>query len=138
MPSVRALAIAVIRHPRTGDLFVDEVVEPGTGRTFHRPAGGGIEFGEAAAQTLRRELEEEYGLGIVVGRRLGALENLFTYAGRPGHEIVLVHEAVLTDPDDYDPDRRPCRDQPHITGVWRSSTEDRIPLYPSDLTDLLA
>lgn len=137
MTAVRALALAVIRRPGTGELFVDEVVEPGTGRTFHRPAGGGIEFGERAAETLVRELAEEYGLAIVVGRQLGALENHFTYAGRAGHEIALVLEAELADPAEHERDRRPCLDQPHITGVWRSATEEAIPLYPGGLADLL-
>lgn len=136
MPHVRALALAVIRRPGTGELFVDETVEPGTGRTFHRPAGGGIEFGETAQRTLERELDEEYGLRVTVGRRLGVLENLFTYAGRPGHEIALVHEAWLTDPADYAQDRRPCLDQPHVTGVWRSPDERTVPLYPDGLVDL--
>ncbi|WP_421734790.1 NUDIX domain-containing protein [Cellulomonas sp.] len=138
MPSVRALALAVIRHPETGHLFVDEIVEPGTGRVFHRPAGGGIEFGETASHTLVRELEEEYGLVIVVGRQIGALENHFTYAGRVGHEIALVFEADLACPADSAETRRPCRDQPSVTGVWRSSTEDAIPLYPDGLRHLLA
>lgn len=127
----------MIRHPETGQLFVDEIVESGTSRTFHRPAGGGIEFGEPASQTLVRELEEEYELAIVVGRQIGALENHFTYAGRVGHEIALVFEATLSHPADYEQGRRPCLDQPHITGVWRSTTEDAIPLYPSGLADLL-
>jgi len=137
VPRVRALALAVIRRPGTGQLFVDEMVEPGTGQVFHRPAGGGIEFGERAAQTLERELLEEYALAITVGRQLGVLESHFTYAGRAGHEIVLVHEARLTDPADYEPERRPCLDQPHVCGVWRSPQETAIPLYPAGLAGLL-
>lgn len=137
MPSVRAIALAVIRRPETGQLFVDEVVEPGTGRMFHRPAGGGIEFGEKASRTLEREFLEEYGLAITVGRQLGALENHFTYAGQAGHEIVLVFDAQLAHPADYEPDRRTCLDQPNVTGVWRSPSEDAIPLYPDDLAGLL-
>lgn len=137
MPHVRALALAVIRRPGTGELFVDEIVEPGTGRTFHRPAGGGIDFGETARRTVERELVEEYGLVVTAGRQLGALENLFTYAGRPGHYVALVLEAQLTDPADYAQDRRPCRDAPDVTGVWRSPDEQEIPLYPDGLAALL-
>lgn len=137
MPHVRALALAVIRRPSTGEIFVDEIVEPGTGRTFHRPAGGGIEFGERAAATLVRELDEEYGLAVDVGPLLGALENHFTYDGRTGHEIVLVHEVTLADAADYSRDRRPCLDQPHITGVWRTVDDATVPLYPEGLVGLL-
>ncbi len=127
----------MIRRPETRQLFVDEVVEPRTGRTFHRPAGGGIEFGERASRTLEREFLEEYGLAITVGRHLGALENLFTYAGQPGHEIVLVFDAQLVHPADYERDRIACLDQPNVTGVWRSPAEPAIPLYPDALAGLL-
>ncbi|UZN03365.1 NUDIX hydrolase [Cellulomonas sp. S1-8] len=137
VPLVRALALAVIRRPGTSQIFVDEVVEPTTGLTFHRPAGGGIEFGEAASQTVVRELQEEYGLAITVGRQLGVLENLFTYDGRPGHEIVLVFEAELAHAGDYAAERRPCLDQPLVTGVWRSLSEDAVPLYPDGLAALI-
>lgn len=137
MPHVRALALAVIRRPQTGELFVEEAVDPTTGQTFHRPAGGGIEFGEPARRTLERELLEEYALKITVGRQLGALENRFTFAGRPGHEIVLVFDAQLTDLADYEQDRRVCLDQPQIVGVWRSPDETEVPLYPVGLADLL-
>ena len=137
VPSIRPIALAVIRRPGTGELFVDEAVDPGTGRIFHRPAGGGIEFGETASRTLERELLEEYALEITVGRQLGALESHFTYAGRPGHEIVLVHEARLAHPADYEQARRACLDQPHVVGVWRSPDEQTIPLYPGGLADLL-
>ncbi len=93
MPDVRAIALAVIRRPDTGEIAVDEVVKPGTGRTFHRPAGGGIEFGERASDTLVCRFREEYGLEFTVGRRDGVLENHFTHADDVGHEIVLVFEA---------------------------------------------
>ncbi|QWC15812.1 NUDIX domain-containing protein [Cellulomonas dongxiuzhuiae] len=137
MPSIRVIALAVIRHPDTGALFVDETVDPLTGLLFHRPAGGGVEFGERAADALVRELDEEYGLAVVVGQRLGVLENHFTFAGRAGHEIALVFEVTLADAADDAPDRRPCRDQPHVTGVWRSSSEDAVPLYPEGLSRLV-
>jgi ADP-ribose pyrophosphatase YjhB (NUDIX family) len=137
VPRVRAIALAVIRRPGTDEIFVDEIVDPATGRLFHRPAGGGIEFGERASETLIRELADEYAFTIRVGRLLGALENHFTYAGDVGHEIVLVHEATLTRPADYAEDRRPCLDQPHITGVWRSLADGDTPLYPAGLVDII-
>ena len=137
MPTIRAIALAVIRRPQTGEIFVDEITEPGTGRVFHRPAGGGIEFGERASEALVRELQEEYALAIAVGPLLGTLENLFTYAGRAGHEIALVHQAVLTDATAYHADRRPCLDQAHIRGVWRSPADTIVPLYPDGLLELI-
>lgn len=129
--------MAVIRRPGTSQIFVDEIVDPSTGRVAHRPAGGGIEFGELAADTVTRELREEYGLAVTVVRRLGVLENLFTYDGLPGHEIVLVLEAELCRATDYRPESRPCVDRPGVVGTWRSLLETAIPLYPAGLTDLI-
>ncbi len=138
MPSPRPLAVAVITHPTSGAIFVDEITEPGTGRTFHRAVGGGIEFGERVPDTLVRELREEYDLCIEVGARLGALENLYVYDGKPGHEIVVVHEARFTDPANYDRDQIACRDVEGIVGVWHPLAGSRYPLYPDGLDDLIA
>lgn len=119
----------------TGALFVDEVIEPASGRTYHRASGGGIEFGERAAHTLVRELAEEYGLEIVVGEQLGVLESLFVLDGNPGHEIVVVHEARFAKSDDYDLERVPCRDAPQV-GTWRPCQGSPYPLYPDGLEAL--
>ena len=137
MPQPRPLAVAVIRHPRTGAIFVDETTEPGTGRVYHRAVGGGIEFGERAAQTLVRELSEEYGLQITVGARLGVLESLFVYDGRAGHEVVLVHEAEFAASEDYSIERVPCRDDSDTIGTWRPRDGSPYPLYPDGFDDLV-
>lgn len=56
---------------------------------FYRPLGGGVEFGERASEAVARELHEELGMAVEVGALLGVTENLFTYQGRPGHEVVF-------------------------------------------------
>lgn len=137
MPQPRPLAVAVIRHPRTGAIFVDETTEPGTGRVHHRAVGGGIEFGELAAQTLVRELSEEYGLQITVGAQLGVLESLFVYDGRAGHELVLVHEAEFASSGDYEVERIPCHDVANTVGTWRPREGSPYPLYPEGLDNLM-
>lgn len=65
------------------------------GERFYRPPGGGIDFGETSEEGLKREFREELAVELADISNLGALENVFTYAGRPGHEIVLVHLVEL-------------------------------------------
>ncbi|MGC5165413.1 NUDIX domain-containing protein [Luteimicrobium sp. DT211] len=136
MSRIRVVALAVLADPATGALFVDESTDPSTGRSFHRPPGGEVEFGESAAEAIARELDEEYGLAVSVGRRLGALENRFVLDGKPGHEIVLVHEVEL-DGTAAPRDGTPCRDQDGVVGVWRPRQEAEVPLYPAGISGLL-
>jgi 8-oxo-dGTP pyrophosphatase MutT (NUDIX family) len=75
-------------------------------RYFYRRLGGAIEFGERAVHTLRRELNEEIGEEIADLHYLATLENIFTFNGRPGHEIVLVYGGRFVDPRIY---ARPIR-----------------------------
>src|SRR5262249_3934125 len=56
-----------------------------------------IEFGERAADALRREFLEEVGLAIGEPRLLAVLENLYTHHGAHGHEIVFVFDTQLAD-----------------------------------------
>jgi 8-oxo-dGTP pyrophosphatase MutT (NUDIX family) len=55
-----------------------------------RLLGGGIEFGETALEAVVREFEEELGLQCVAKEILGVFENLFTFEGKAGHEIVFI------------------------------------------------
>jgi 8-oxo-dGTP pyrophosphatase MutT (NUDIX family) len=96
---IRVLAIAVFRE---GDrILVARGVDPATGEPFYRPLGGGVEFGERAETALRREMMEELGATIDDVRPIAVLENIFEYAGRPGHEIIFVFDARFSDPSWY-------------------------------------
>jgi ADP-ribose pyrophosphatase YjhB (NUDIX family) len=67
---------AVLLHQAEGDRFW----------TF---PGGRAEFGEAAEQTLQREMREELCVDVEVVRLLRFVENFFKYADRDYHEIAL-------------------------------------------------
>jgi ADP-ribose pyrophosphatase YjhB (NUDIX family) len=69
--------------------------------------GGHVEFGETAAGALQREMVEELGLSLQVGRFLGAVESAFDQADGSGsitrhHEVNLVFELSSQDIDPAD------------------------------------
>ena len=97
---IRPLAIGIFR--RDDRILVCEGYDPVKQQAFYRPLGGGIEFGERGAEAVVRELCEEIGAEMTNPHYLGTLENLFTYNGKPGHEIVLVFAVQLTDPGLYE------------------------------------
>lgn len=97
---IRVLALAIIR---AGDrVLVARGRDPLTGEAFHRPLGGGVEFGESAAEALAREMWEELGAAITEPRLLGVLESRFVYAGRQHHEVSFVLETRFADPSWYE------------------------------------
>ena len=137
---IRPLAICLFS--RGDQILVAEGFDPVKDETFYRPLGGAIEFGERAVQTLARELSEEIGEQVADLRYLTTLENLFTFNGRPGHEIVLVYDGRFVDPQVYE---RPVLNGREHDGIafrafWKALTEfgPAAPLYPDGLLDLLA
>src|SRR5512140_1651840 len=96
MPNrIRPLAICLFRN--AGRILVFEGFDPVKQQTFYRPLGGGIEFGERAEAAVRREILEEIRAGTASLEYLFTLENIFTFNGEPGHEIVLVFDGRLAD-----------------------------------------
>jgi 8-oxo-dGTP pyrophosphatase MutT (NUDIX family) len=139
MSTIRALAIGVFLN--RGRILVTEAHDPVESQTFCRPLGGGIQFGETSAQALQREIREEIGAEINNLRLLGTLENIFTYLGAPGHEIVQVFDADFADKSLYAQDRIPggeSNGEP-FEAVWRdlSCFSARYPVYPNGLLELL-
>jgi len=106
---------------------------------FLRPIGGEVEFGESARNALAREVREELGLELQNPTCLGVLENVFSYAGKPGHEVVFVYDAKFTDSSVYARDELPLAED-----VWDGAARwvdlDLLPaepLYPEGLLELL-
>lgn len=138
MSSIRPLAICLFRH--RGRILVARGFDDTKQEHFLRPLGGAVEFGERAELALRREIREELGVEITRPVRLGVLENVFTYRGRPGHEIVFVFDARFVDRRLY---ARPSL--PLAEDIWDGparwidlSRPLPAPLYPEGLLALLA
>lgn len=134
--SIRVIALAIIRRPESGELLVFEGKDPGRELTYHRPLGGGVEFGELGAETVRRELREEIGVEIEVGRQLAFFESIFEFNGDPKHEIVFAYECAFADPGLYGCDRFEDLEGRGEDGIWRP-LDDPTLLVPEPLTELL-
>lgn len=139
IPSIRPLALAVVR--RGDDLLVFEGRDEVKGETYHRPLGGGIEFGETAAEAVHRELQEELAVDLTAVEQIAVLENVFTFEGRPGHEIVFLFTAELSDKSFYERDEVGVVLDDGARVHWlpmEAVLSGKAILYPDGLADLLS
>ena len=96
---IRVLALGLIRD---GDrTFISEGYDPVKQQTFYRAMGGGVDFGETSYDALQREFQEEIQAELTNIKYLGCLENLFTFNGKQGHEILQVYQCDFVDPKFY-------------------------------------
>jgi 8-oxo-dGTP pyrophosphatase MutT (NUDIX family) len=136
---VRAIAICVFRN--RDRILVAEGFDEAKNQVFYRPLGGTIEFGEYAIETVRREIMEEIQAEVYDLRYLGTLENIFTFNGEKGHEIVFVYDGKLINKALYEKEiihgdefGKP------IKVIWSDLNEigpDSPALYPTGLLELL-
>jgi ADP-ribose pyrophosphatase YjhB (NUDIX family) len=137
---IRPIVICIFSYH--GKILVCEGIDSVKNEIFYRPAGGMIEFQEKAEDALRREIEEETGEEITNIKYLAAVENIFTYEGKPGHEIILVYDAEFVNKDMYK------KDVIEITELncgwskayWKSLGEfgeGKLKLYPDRLMRII-
>ena len=133
------MAVALIR--RGNDVLVFEVPDPIKGVVGWRPPGGTIEFGERGSDAVVREIREELGAQVVETTYLGTVENIFTYLGVTGHELVRVYSARFADPRLYERDGFECVEANGVqfTCTWKPIGDFRAgaPLYPDGLLELI-
>lgn len=142
MNQIRPIAICVFL--RENKILVTEGRDPVKVETFYRPLGGGIEFGESSEETVRREIMEEIDVEVDDEslRYLGALENIFMFNGSPGHEIVLVYDGGLKEPEWYQQAVIWGKEAngEDIRSVWKDLDEfitGKSILYPTGLVKML-
>jgi len=142
MPHIRPIAICLFRH--NDKILVLEGYDPSKGETFYRPLGGGIEFGERSIDTIHREIMEEIDAEVKDLVYLGSLENIFTFDGKPGHEIVQVYDGALADPGLYKQAvilGHEVDVEEHFRAMWKSLDEfgpGKAILYPDGLLEMCA
>ncbi|MHA6524899.1 NUDIX hydrolase [Tessaracoccus sp. G1721] len=130
-PRIRNLAVGI--PLRDGHVLVQEFGGAEDERPFVRAIGGGIEFGERAADALRREFMEELGLVVTRAELLAVSENFFTFMGSEGHEIVHVFAVECPALEVWSLDARVAVNDDPSTVAWhRLDTlgDDGLPFYP--------
>jgi ADP-ribose pyrophosphatase YjhB (NUDIX family) len=136
---IRVKAMGVFR--RGDQILVNEVREADGSLVGFRIPGGHVEFGERSHETLLREMREETGAEIENLRSLAFIENVFTYGGQAGHEVIAVYTADFADARIYEQDVIDARedDGTVFTLVWHDPDDlpQGLPLYPEGLRDYL-
>ena len=97
---IRVLALGLIRD-KNNRTFLSEGYDPVKKDKFYRALGGGVEFGETSLEALQREFQEELQAELTNIRYLACLENIFTFQGNPGHEIIQLYQCDFADPKFY-------------------------------------
>ncbi|MBW4646128.1 MAG: NUDIX hydrolase [Goleter apudmare HA4340-LM2] len=97
---IRVLALGLIRDGER--IFVSEGYDPVKQLTFYRALGGGVKFGETSRAALEREFQEEIQADLTNIRYLGCIENLFTFNGKQGHEIIQIYQCDFVEPKFYE------------------------------------
>jgi len=90
-----ALGLAI----KNNKVLVSEGYDKVKDQTFYRCLGGGIEFLEKSDEALKREFKEEIGADVTVKDFLGLEENIFTFNGKNGHELIFVYNVDVKDSD---------------------------------------
>ncbi|MBC1223167.1 NUDIX hydrolase [Nostoc sp. UCD121] len=96
---IRVIALGLIRDGER--IFVSEGYDPVKQETFYRALGGGVDFGETSHAALEREFQEEIQADLTNIKYLGCIENLFTFNGRQGHEIIQLYQCDFADSKFY-------------------------------------
>jgi len=138
--TIRAKVICLFRNGK--QILVGDAFDPTKNELFYCPPGGGVEFGETSEEALRREIREELATEIENPRLLGVLENIFTYDGQQGHEIVFVYDAQLVNTALYSVDRFKGYESNGETynAIWldlETIGPQTPPIYPEGLLEML-
>jgi ADP-ribose pyrophosphatase YjhB (NUDIX family) len=140
MTAIKTKALCIFRYQ--DKVLLSQGYDPSKDEIYFRPIGGGIEFGETSTQAIAREVLEEIQQQICKTKLLGVLENLFTFDGQQGHEIVFVYEAEFIDSHIYKQHHiQGCETNGHTyIAQWLSREKialNQYPVYPKGIEQWL-
>lgn len=121
-PGVKALIVN-----EQGKILVvtERVVRHGVKKIIHDFPGGGIEFGEKLESALEREVFEEVGLKIKVGRAVGnwdfVIDSIY-HEGIKVHIICLGYQCQIVGSDQIDTTHNPAQEDIYAH-EWLSKEE---------------
>lgn len=136
---VRVKVVCVFSH---GDrILAIDAFDPTKEQRFWGPIGGRVEFGETSRDAIVCEVREELSGEVRDLRLLGVLENIFTYDGGDGHEIVFVYDGQLAERSLYEEAtvRGVESNGEEFIAYWidPSNADHGWPVYPDGLTELM-
>ncbi len=134
---IRPVVLGILT--RNNKLLVSEGYDEIKNQYFYRCLGGGIEFWEKSDVALKREFQEEIGKDIIIKDFLGISENIFTFNGKKGHEIVLFYSIDIKD-NDYQEEYIMDEDGKTNRAVWidiDSLKKGEKILYPEKVLDFI-
>ncbi|MFJ5763846.1 NUDIX hydrolase [Lysinibacillus sp. NPDC093210] len=142
MREMQIIAKAICLFKKDDYILVAEGFDEVKEEYYYRPIGGKIEFGETSAQAIQREVLEEIEANIHNLNYLGTIENIFTYNGDLGHEVVFVYKAEFVDMFFYaNPSFLGKEDNGETFKLlWKAIsdfTHNKLTLVPDGLFDLL-
>ncbi|GIP32782.1 NUDIX hydrolase [Paenibacillus sp. J2TS4] len=97
---IRTVSLCLIR--KEDRILVEQTFDEAVKKTFYRPIGGTVEFGENSKQTVIREVREEIYAEINEPELAFVIENIYKYMDQIGHEIDFIYEAELVDKNLYE------------------------------------
>lgn len=104
--------------------------------SFYRFPGGSVEFGETAAEAIRRELIEEFDLQSEVGALACLDESIVEYDGKKIHNCTILHWVSID--DSLIQDSLIHNERQGIKLIWRTFDQlKQKPLYPEGILDFL-
>ncbi len=107
---------------------------------FGRLVGGGVEFGESGEDAVRREIKEELNSELENLEFIKVVENIFSYNGDHGHQIIFLFKGELSDKSLYAKEKIPVIDTKSYDAVWlplQDIMDGKIKLYPEFDINLL-